>query len=173
MIEKEDVVKIGRFAKPHGIKGELSLVTDFEWPEEGDDIFLICEMDGILVPFLVEESRYKSDAVTLVKLEGVDSEEEARRFVNKEVYFPLEAVDGEVPLGEMTWDNLIGYAVTDTHAGYIGVITDVDDTTANVLLRIDRAGGELLIPAAEELITDADHEARRLVVSLPEGLLDL
>ena len=78
MIEKEDVVKIGRFAKPHGIKGELSLVTDFEWPEEGDDIFLICEMDGILVPFLVEESRYKSDTVTLVKLEGVDSEEEAR-----------------------------------------------------------------------------------------------
>ncbi len=30
-----------------------------------------------------------------------------------------------------------------------------------------------MIPAVEELITEADHEARSLTVSLPEGLIEL
>ena len=49
----------------------------------------------------------------------------------------------------------------------------MDETTINVLLRVDHKGEELLIPAVEELITEADHEARSLTVSLPEGLIDL
>ena len=46
---------------------------------------MICEMDGILVPFFVEDFRYKTDTVVLVKLEDVNSEEDARMFVGKEV----------------------------------------------------------------------------------------
>lgn len=45
-------------------------------------------MDGILVPFFVEDFRYKTDTVVLVKLEDVNSEEDARMFVGKEVFYP-------------------------------------------------------------------------------------
>lgn len=51
MIKKEDVFKIGQFAKPHGIKGEIALVTNSDVFEDSDDPYIICEMDGILVPF--------------------------------------------------------------------------------------------------------------------------
>ena len=145
MIREEEVFKIGQFAKPHGIKGELSLVTNSDVLEDAEDPYIVCEMDGILVPFFVEDFRYKTDTVVLVKLEDVNSEEDARMFVGKEVFYPLDAVE----------------------------ITDVDETTINVLLRVDHKGEELLIPAVEELITEADHEARSLTVSLPEGLIDL
>ena len=164
MIREEEVFKIGQFAKPHGIKGELSLVTNSDVLEDAEDPYIVCE---------VEDFRYKTDTVVLVKLEDVNSEEDARMFVGKEVFYPLDAVDEEDLVGDMTWDSFIGYTVTDVQKGYLGEITDVDETTINVLLRVDHKGEELLIPAVEELITEADHEARSLTVSLPEGLIDL
>lgn len=173
MIRKEEVFKIGQFAKPHGIKGELSLVTNSDVLDDAEDPYIICDMDGILVPFFVEDYRYKSDTITLVKLEDVNTEQDARMFVNKEVFYPLDAVDEEDLVGEMTWDSFIGYTVFDERHGKLGKITEVDESTLNVLLNIDHDGEDLLIPAAEELITDADHEARTLTVSLPEGLLEI
>ena len=47
MIKKEDVFKIGQFAKPHGIKGEIALVTNSDVFDDSDDPYIICEMDGI------------------------------------------------------------------------------------------------------------------------------
>lgn len=177
MINQEDIVKIGRFIKPHGVKGELSLLTDTDVLDESEDLYVICDMDGILVPFFVEEYRYKTDTVILVKLEGVDSEEEARMFLGKDVFYPLEAIneEEEEAVGEedLPWDHLIGYGVTDIHQGYVGQVTGVDTSTINILLRVDREGKEILIPVAEELITDVDPEAALLTVDLPEGLLEL
>ena len=157
MIKKEDVFKIGQFAKPHGIKGEIALVTNSDVFDDSDDPYIICEMDGILVPFFIEEYRYKTDTVILLKLKNVDDEKAAREFSNR----------------DMTWDSFIGYRVIDEHHGEIGEITDVDESTINVLLQIDHNGEELLLPAAEELILSADHENKTLAVSVPEGLLDL
>lgn len=173
MIKTEDVFKIGQFAKPHGIKGEISLVTNSDVFEEAEELYIVCEMDGILVPFFVEEYRYKTDTVILLKLENVNSEQDAREFVNKEVFYPLDAVDAGDLVGDMTWDSFIGYSVVDENRGELGLITDVDETTINVLFQIDHNGEELLLPAVEELILSADHENKKLTVSLPEGLLDL
>ncbi len=173
MIKKEEVFKIGTFAKPHGIKGEISLMTTCDLFDDVEDPCIVCEMDGILVPFFIEEYRYKTDNVLLVKLENINDEKQARQFTNREAFFLLEDADEADLVGEMTWDSFIGYRVVDEQQGEIGTITDVDESTINVLLQIDRHGEELLLPAAEELITDADHETRTLIVTLPEGLLDL
>ena len=63
MINPEDVFKIGQFAKPHGIKGEITLLIDYDvsdmWDEPEEEPFIICDMDGILVPFFIEDYRYK------------------------------------------------------------------------------------------------------------------
>lgn len=173
MIKKEDVFKIGQFAKPHGIKGEISLITNSDVFDESDDPYIICEIDGILVPFFIEEYRYKTDTVVLLKLENVDSEQTAREFTNRDVYYSLDLVEDTDLVGDMTWDSFIGYRVSDHRAGELGCVTDVDETTANVLLRIDGQGKEILLPAAEELIVSVDHENKQMVVALPEGLLDL
>lgn len=174
MIKEEDVFKIGRFAKPHGVKGELSLLTTCDLFDDSEDPYIVCDMDGILVPFFIEEYRYKSDSVILVKLEYVDTEEAAREFVNREVYYSAEAVDeGDNRIGDMTWDSFIGYTVSDKQHGVLGPIVDVDTHTINILLHIDYKGEELLFPAAEELITTIDHASRQMEVLLPDGLLEL
>ena len=173
MIKQEDVFKIGQFAKPHGIKGEITLVTECDVFDEADEQFVICNMDGILVPFYVEDFRYKTDTTMLLKLEGVNTDAEAREFANRDVYYPLDKMDDDSMLNEMTWENFIGFKVIDGEFGEVGVIEDVDDSTANVLLQLKYKGRELLLPAAEELVTDLDLDKKEMHVSLPAGLLDL
>ena len=57
--------------------------------------YLVCLLDGIFVPFFIEEYRFRSDTTALVKLEGVDTSEKARMFTNVEVYFPKKYVGEE------------------------------------------------------------------------------
>ena len=180
MIREEEVFKIGQFAKPHGIKGELSLVTNSDVLEDAEDPYIVCEMDGILVPFFVEDFRYKTDTVVLVKLEDVNSEEDARMFVGKEVFYPLDAVDEEDLVGDMTWDSFIGYTVTDVqknkggkfmHYGRLaqGVLHVGDTVHAAIDMErrkaIQRAHSttHLLDAALKKVLGDHVHQAGSLV----------
>ena len=172
MIKKEDVFKIGLFTKPHGIKGEIGLMTSSDVFDDSEDLYIVCDMDGILVPFFVEDYRYKTDNVILLKLKNVDDEQAAREFSNREVFYPLDKMEDDL-IGDITWDSFIGYQVVDEAIGELGAITDVDESTINVLLQINHKGKEILLPAAEELILSSDHENKTLTVSVPEGLLDL
>lgn len=177
MIRKEEVFKIGRLAKPHGVKGEIALVTDSEVLDaagEDEDLYVVCEMDGILVPFFIEAYRYKTNSVILLKLENVDDEQAARRLANRDVFYPFAKVDEVERMKEMSWDCLIGFRVTDDAGNEIGRIKNVDDSTANVLLQVTKTEGEeLLLPVVEAWIVAFDNENRTLVMTLPEGLLDL
>ena len=70
MIRREEVYKIGVFNKPHGIHGELSFTFTDDIFDRVEADYLICLLDGILVPFFLEEYRFRSDTTALVKLEG-------------------------------------------------------------------------------------------------------
>ena len=41
MIKKEDVFKIGQFAKPHGVKGEIALITDYDLFDDSEDDYVV------------------------------------------------------------------------------------------------------------------------------------
>ena len=99
MIRKEEVYKIGIFNKPHGIHGELSFTFTDDIFDRVEAEYLICLLDGIFVPFFIEEYRFRSDTTALVKLEGVDTAERARMFTNIEVYFPVKEPDRENSVG--------------------------------------------------------------------------
>ena len=62
MIRKEELFKIGKFTKPHGVKGEITLLTQYEGLETMDEPYIVCEMDGIFVPFFVESPSRESSS---------------------------------------------------------------------------------------------------------------
>ena len=169
MIKEEDLHKIGSFAKPHGVKGKLSLLTDYDLSELGDESFLFCCLDGIYVPFFMEDFRYKSDSMALVKLEKIDTEKAAARFSGLDVFVDQEPENTEEE--ELDWRDFIGYKMIDKKHGELGPITDVDDSTLNVLLQIDRNGEELLIPAADEFFDKVDTDNKCIYTHLPDGLV--
>ena len=171
MIKKEEVFKIGIINKPHGVKGEVSFTfTDDIFDRVEDCDYLVLLLDGILVPFFIEEYRFRSDNVALVKFEGIDSTEKARTLTNVEVYYHVKFMDDQEEIS--SWNYFIGFRVEDIHHGCLGTVVDVDDATMNVLFVIENGDEEVLLPAHEEFILDIDRKKKILKVDIPDGLLD-
>lgn len=174
MIRTEEVYKIGKIGKPHGVKGEVSFMFDDDVFDRVDSDYLVLMVDGILVPFFFEEYRFKTGETALVKFCDIDTKEQAQELTGCDVYFPKKLSDrGE---DELTLEELCGFNVLDADDGdrLIGEIAYVDDATENVLFGVETPdGGEVLIPASDDFITGIDTSSREIRVSLPAGLLDI
>ena len=169
MIRKEEVYKIGRIGKAHGVKGEVSFMFDDDVFDRVDADYLVLELDGILVPFFMEEYRFRSDSTALVKFEDIDTQDRARELTNCDVYFPRQLADNDEE--SLTWTFLVGFSIIDTETGKtVGTITGIDDSTANILFELEDGR---LIPASEELISDLDKDNKTITIALPKGILDL
>ena len=146
MIRQEDVYKIGVIGKTHGVKGELSVQIDDDVFDRVDADYLVLSLDGILVPFFLEEYRFKSDEVALIKFLNIDTQERARELTGTEVFFPRSlAEDGaDAPLSKA---QIVGFAIVN------------EDGT--------------LIPATDDMVVEIDLDNRIIRMNLPEGLLDL
>ena len=168
MIRTEEVYRIGRLGKAHGVKGEVSFMFDDDVFDRVDADYLVLEVDGILVPFFIEEYRFRSDTTALVKFEGVDTQDRARELTGCDVYFPRSLADAdEVPSLSL----LVGFELVDAVSGQsLGRVASIDDTTLNLLFELE--DGQL-VPASDELITDIDQQRRTITMTIPPGLLDL
>ena len=169
MIREEEVFQIGKLGKTHGVKGEISFLFDDDVFDRVDADYLILKIDGILVPFFIEEYRFKSDSNALMKFEGIDTQEQARDLTGTDVYFPRSLADSDD--GTLTWSVLVGFDIIDADSGRtVGRIASVDDSTLNILFCLDDGR---LIPASEDLIIAVDQQARSLTMHIPASLLEL
>ena len=169
MIAEESVYKIGQITRTHGVKGEVAFMfTDDVW-DRADSAYLILRIDGILVPFFMEEYRFRGNNAALVKFLDYESSEDARELCGTDVYFPYALTPEVQPDDEFAWNHFTGFRVEDENAGYLGEIDHVDDTTTNVLFYV----GDLMIPAVEEFVVEIDHGTRTVKVLLPSELLNL
>lgn len=167
---------IGDVCKPHGLAGEFTADIDVDLSplvgDEEDPLFLFVESDGLKVPYKLDGYRNKGK-LSLLKFEGVDSEEEADRLSNLKIYLESEylADDDEADLLSLCE----GYLLRDQNHNPVGVIENVDQSTANYLIevRLDKDGSTALLPAAEELIIDIDHITKTLYLTIPDGILSL
>lgn len=173
MIREDEVLKIGKFIKPHGIKGEITFAFDNDIFDRVDCPYLICSIDNIFVPFFIKSYRFKGNDTALVLLEDVESEIQAKRFNGLSVYFPRKYFDNNDEV-ELTLNYFIDFIVIDKQLGEIGIITDIDESTINTLFLLKKkgSGGDIIIPASDDFITDIDSENKVLHVELPVGLLD-
>lgn len=169
MIRYEEVYKIGRLGKSHGIKGEVSFQFDDDIFDRVDADYLVLEIDGILVPFFMEEYRFRSDSLALVKFCDIDTQERAAELTGCDVYFPraLAEEDDE----QLSLASLVGFNVIEANSNKkVGTIASIDDSTANILFELEDGR---LIPATDDLITDINTKDKTIKMKIPEGLLEL
>lgn len=173
MIRRDDVYKIGKLGKPHGVKGEITFAITDDVFDRVDADYLVLDIDGILVPFYLEEYRFKNDDNVLVKFEDIDTQEQVRAYTGCEVYFPRHLSDSDEE--NMSWAEIIGFQLVDAVSGrVVGTIDHVDDSTLNLLFEITSPEGEaLLIPANNDLIEEVDIERKMIRMAIPKGLLEL
>ena len=188
MIKPEEVYKIGRLGKAHGVKGEVSFQFDDDIFDRVDADYLVLDIDGILVPFFMEEYRFRNDTVCLVKFCDIDTQQRAQELTGCDVYFPralAEEADDDLSLASLVGFTIINddtgkataHTVPDESSAHtvpddlvVGTIASIDDTTANILFELEDGR---LIPANDDLIVDIDTEHRQIRMNIPEGLLDI
>ena len=179
MIDKNFLTVAGRFQKPHALGGELNAMLDVDMEFFDEHPWMIVNMEGIPTPFRVEGLRAKGTFATLVKLAGIDSVDDARAFVNKDILVTrsdLAEFESEEDADDGFYlSDLAGYTLQLDSGKTVGRVADVDlSTESNPLLVVEQEdGGQVLVPAADEFFIDIDPEGQVVTMRLPEGLVDL
>ena len=178
MITADLLTAIGRVIKPHGVAGEMSIQFTVDSPADTVEAAecLIFDIDGIFVPFFPDTVRPRGSESLLVKLDGIDSDTDAAQFGGKTVYALADRLpedEDDLAPDHLYAGQLAGFEAFDADTP-IGTITDIDDTTENVLFIVENAeGSRILVPVADEFISGIDIDNRKIYFSLPEGILDL
>ena len=163
----EPTVAVGRIAKAHGVRGEVTVVVLSEvesrfhpgsvvWLEEGRSL-------------TVEASRPYRDRL-LVTFREVRDRTQAEALQTALLVVP-ESSSPELPEGSW-WDHRIeGCSVATDTGRELGTVREVIHTGANdVWSTLDDAGVETLIPVLKDVVVSVDVEARMVVVREIPGL---
>jgi len=109
----------------------------------------------------------------IFKFKGVDTITDAERLAGLDVSIPMEQ-RAAIAEGEYYQSDLVGCDVVNETGQPIGTVERWQETGGPLLVTVRTPSGkELLIPFANAIFKKIDLERRRIVVTLPEGLLDL
>lgn len=172
-MEKKDCFYLGKIVKKFSFKGEVLAKLDTDEPELYENLDAIfVELRNNLVPFFIESSQFHKSELLRIKFEDVDSEHEADNLLKCDLYLPLELLP-KLEGDKFYFHEIIGFKIQDKNFGEVGIITGINDSTAQALFEIDRDGKQVLIPMNDEFISKVDKKNHTIFVDTPEGLIDL
>ncbi|MDC0858166.1 ribosome maturation factor RimM [Flavobacteriaceae bacterium] len=172
-MQKEDCFYLGKIVKKYSFKGELLVKLDTDDPSiytKMESVFI--DKNKNLIPFFIERSSLHKSTLLRVKFEDIDSEEDANKLLKSELYLPLEFLP-QLTGNKFYYHEIFGFEAEDLSFGLIGIIKGVNDNTNQAILEIDRNGSEILIPLIDDFIKSVDREQKKIILEVPEGLIDI
>ena len=168
------LIAVGLILKPHGLTGEVKVRSLSDRTEDRFRRLRTCflwepDTDG-RQPCRVQSCRIERDTV-LVKIEGFDSPEDARRLTGR--HLAVDRADVlPAPEGSFYPWQLEGARVETPDGRMVGTFVRVEPGAQDLWVIAD-GGRERLVPAVPEIVLDVDVAGQRIVIDPPEGLLDL
>lgn len=167
------MVIVGRVARPHGIRGEVSVEPETDFPEErfADGAVVFIEEDGQVKPLTVASFRMHAGRA-LVRFETASTMDDAERLRGHELRVPESAL---ADLPENVWyhHQLIGSRVRTKDGQEVGTVSGIQGPTERSILVIDDGhDGEVLVPLVAEFCR-VNVAAREIEIDPPDGLLDV
>ena len=172
-MQKEDCFYLGKIVKKYSFKGELLVKLDTDDPSiytKMESVFI--DKNKNLIPFFIERSSLHKSTLLRVKFEDIDNEEDADKLLKSELYLPLEFLP-QLTGNKFYYHEIFGFEAEDLSFGLIGIIKGVNDNTNQAILEIDRNGSEILIPLIDDFIKSVDREQKKIILEVPEGLIDI
>lgn len=178
--DPESLLLVGRIWRAHGTRGEMKIIPETDSPERFQDLTVIYAGSTAAAaaadPHDVESVRFqptKRGSIVIVKLDGIDSREDAES-MRKSAVFAREEDLPPLEEGEFFIHDLIGLEVVTVDGAHVGSVQDVIDGPAQPILVVAREeGGSAMIPAVDEFIEEVDPMGRRITIRPIEGLLDV
>ncbi len=172
-MNKSQCFYLGVITRTQGLKGNVNIYLDVDSPEnysEMESVFV--EINKSLVPFFIENIQVRNRNQAIVKFEGIDTEADASKMINFQLYLPAEELP-QLNGSQFYYHEITGFNVIDTNHGAIGTVTEVLDYSNNPLLQLNFNGKEILIPIRDEVVHSVDRENKTISVTSPAGLVDI
>jgi 16S rRNA processing protein RimM len=165
---------VGRVARAHGIRGQVIVNLETDFPQErfrpGAELF-VKRSSGAVEALVVTTARFQHDR-PVIGLKGVEDMNAANALAGTELRVPAGRL-AKLPGGTFYRHELVGCTVeTDDHAR-VGVVIAVEGTMTGSRLVVASERGDVLIPLAADICRTIDPAGRRIVITPPEGLLEL
>ena len=164
--------KIGKLVAAFGVNGQLILQHELgkKTSLKGLQAIFIEEKKKSFLPWFIESVKIKSDNEVYLALEGIASREAALKITQKEVWLP--EADFKKFAAKSAPANLLGYTIVDIKKS-LGPIVEVIEQPHQMLCRLEINNKEVLIPLNENTLQEIDHKKRQVIVTLPDGLLEI
>lgn len=169
---KSERAVAGRISKTFGLNGELviSLYDAFEYNSE-EPVYV--DIDGIQAPLYFKSFVRRGRSKAVAVFDDFETEFRASELTGKEFSTAVES-QSETTGGETSYmESFTGYAVSFENDSRAGTITGFIDNNLNPLFSVELSGEEVLIPANEDFIVGVNKRKKTIVMSLPEGLIDI
>jgi 16S rRNA processing protein RimM len=164
--------KIGKLVAAFGVNGQLILRHELgkKTSLKGLQAIFIEERKKSFLPWFIESVKIKSDNEVYLALDGITNREAALKITQKEVWLP--EVDFKKFAAKSAPVNLLGYTIIDIQKP-LGPILELIEQPHQMLCRLEINGKEVLIPLHENTLQKIDHKKREVIVTLPDGLLEI
>lgn len=175
-MSSENTLNVGRLVGTHGIRGEVRVLADTDFPEHrfasGKQLILKHPDHPEPVTLTVEKSRPHKSA-WLIKFKEWDNINEAEPFKGGRLVVPkddLAPLDEEE--GEFYFHQIIGCQVETTDGKTVGTVKEILQLPANDVwvVRPKQKGADILVPYIEEIVKEVDVDNRRILIEWMEGL---
>lgn len=167
----DDMVLVGRIARPHGIRGEVVIDPSTDFPEErfAEGATVFAQRGGAVSPMIVAVSRMHAGR-PIVRFDAMASMDDAETLRGLELRVPESAL-GALPDNAWYHHQLLGSTVRTKDGQDVGTVTAIAGPAERSILVIDGRGGETLVPLVAEFC-DVNVAAKEIVIDPPEGLLE-
>ena len=172
-MEKKDCFYLGKIVRKYSFKGEVIIKLDTDQPELYEDIEAVfVDLGKNFLPFFIENKLLQKGNQLRVQFEDIHSEKDADSLMKKDVYLPLNLLP-KLTGNKFYYHEVIGFVLEDINFGEVGIITSINDSTAQPLFVIKRGGKEILIPMIDDFIQKVDRKNKKIIVATPEGLIEM
>lgn len=164
----QDLVKIGKLTRLHGIKGGLVLHLDSgPGPDTRKAKAFFIEINGVPTPFFASEIK-QSGKNLILSFDSVKDTAEAQKLAGKEVWLEKKNLQKEKKQVDHT-----GYRLIDSVKGDLGIISEIIEMPGQRMFSLNVNGKEVLLPFNEALISKTDVTSKTIYYSAPDGLIDI
>lgn len=165
----KDLLRAGKIVKTHGINGEVLIKFEVGKVPANTKEPVFLDFEGIQVPFFVQSVRVSTPIDWFVVFDDYNSLSRANLLLGRQVFVPADSI---VKSDELTIADLVDFEVLDEKQGRIGRLLEIVEGRQDLMI-IERDGKEVLIPFVEDFILEIDDENKRIIVDIPDGLLDM
>lgn len=164
-------IRVGQIINVHGLRGEVKVYPLTDYPERFDEIRYLF-LDQEERKRKIQSVKYHKN-MAILKLEGIDSVENAERIREKYLFIDRENVR-ELDEDEHLIIDLIGLEVVDLQGKHIGVLKEVLPYSANdVYVVCSDEGEEYMIPGLKRFVPKIDMQEGKIFIDPIEGMIEL